>query len=780
MSEKETPKKPAGIKTGKNLRAWKYVYVNNAGSSENLNKKAVSDGINTYTFGLMFRQWEKYASVFSALKMTEEEHARVGLLGSTAAEVTFAFYGLNMVGAQVSIVSALSSFSTEKITNTIRDEKLTDFIITDDFAQPNLIAELLKNKEKLGLRNVLLLHIPIGGAATESMLSAAQESKWMYLKNWFAPICMDVLLNTYANFPVHYTTDESRENAVIIHTSGTTSGTGKPIAMSDKALNAMADSLYRVSALDFMKTDLTCGVIVDLSNAYGIINQVHVPLAVGGAIAICPAGALNPFFFKTIPEQKITLLFAVGAMFEVWMKMPKPVKFDFSSLRCIVIGGSATSAKDKKRYYEFLRANGCGEIPFINGYGISELGGACCLAPDNLEDESIGYLMPGVEMRIFDEEKQKYYGYKDRPKTGVLYLHSDCATSGKLDGKDIVQIETIDRKAYVCTNDLVHVDETGKITYLGRANRYFLNDSGIKYESGRVETEISRQSGIESCCVVPVYVKLDHDNIPMLCVKTVPGSEDAKDVIRKALLQVFSVDQSLEPHNIPARVLIAKELPRNANGKIDLYKIGQGAVEGEIFTVETVKFMDRITDFKFAPFKQEGTDMIGNAVKGIIKDMADNLPFQKNNMEDMNMMNKNPFAGFNVMNQMGSQWMNMMNPMKFMNQQPKAQPQAPKMPNFFCGMPQNMTPNFQQLNQMNQQMLNYMQQMNQQMNAHVQQMAQQMMQQSMQQNQQMMQMMNQMFQQMQAAFAKAAPAAPAAAPAEEVAEEAEPVVEETV
>ena len=70
-------------KVKKEQKAWKYLRNLNSLNSDDLNRQAVIDGNRKYTYGQMFREWERYASVFSALEMTEEQNARVGILGST-------------------------------------------------------------------------------------------------------------------------------------------------------------------------------------------------------------------------------------------------------------------------------------------------------------------------------------------------------------------------------------------------------------------------------------------------------------------------------------------------------------------------------------------------------------------------------------------------------------------------------------------------------------------------------------------------------------------------
>ena len=669
------------------------------------------DGAERYTYGDMFRAWERYAAVFSALNMTGDNHARVGILGSPSAEVIFAFYGLNMVGAEVSLISVSCAFNHRQILQTIQNEKLTDFILTDDFAQPDLIMELLSRKEALGLHNVLLQHIPVCGCTVNPAVTAAQNQKYLYLQQWLLPICMDTLLTVHAGHPIAYAPEESRETSIIVHTSGTTSGTGKPIPLSDAALNSVGVSYDRMESFRHLKEGLVCGVTVDLGSSYGIVNQIHAPLCVGGALVTVPGNAFNPALFKAVPEYGVTLLFCNEAILELWMKQTPLAAMDFSPLRCVVLGGSSVSSAAKHRLHEFLCEHGGKDILLINGYGLSELSGACILSTPELNDESIGYAMPGVEFCLYDEDSDTFRSMEELPASGVLYLRSDAMTCGRLDDQVIVKTEMVFGREYVCSNDYVSVDDTGKITYLGRANRYFINNDGIKYEAGRVETEIARQTGIESCGVVPVYVHILHDNIPMLCVQPVAHDGTAPEVIRQALTKVFAVDRTLAPDQLPHRAMIVDELPRNANGKIDVFRIQRGEVSGRQYKIEAIKRRGRISGILLAPTEDNGNDLLQNVMRSIAKDMMENsAPFRYFNhskTEDTEMnQNNSPFTFFNSMNQARAYMMNMMKNMAPGGQQG----QGWFFPPMMFGMPQaQQMPQMQQ--QMQQMMAMYMNQM---------------------------------------------------------------------
>ena len=784
-------------------KAWKFIRDVNSACLSDLNKTAIEDGRRKYTYGQMFREWERYASVFSALGMTGERHCRTGILGSTCAEAIIAVYGLNMVGAEVSIVPSYSALIPRKVFETIRSEKLTDFIVTDDFAQVNLLNELFAQRKELGLKNIIILHVPLAGVTVNRALTAAQDTKYSYLKMYCGPICMDELLKAYGDYPVQYDDGTVCDTAFILHTSGTTSGTGKPVALSDRAFNAAAATFYRMDDLHLPWDNLVTAVIVDLSNAYSMVDQVHLAFAVGAALVTVPGGILNPMFYKAIAKHRITFLFTVSAMFERWMKKTEKLKLDFSSLRFAVLGGAAVSAADKRRYYNFMKTYGAEDVTVLNGYGITELGGACCLSSADLDDEAIGYPLPDVSVRLYDEEHDRFLTENDKPCEGILYLNSPSVATPMLDGKATFEVRELEGKPYICTNDLVRLGEDGKLTFLGRARRYFINDEGRKYEAGRVETEVARQAGIETCCIVPVYIKTTHDNIPMLCVKTVEGEEAEAAVIR-ALCNIFVSGRTLSPDNIPVRVMIADEMPRNGNGKIDLFKITRGEVEGRVYTVEPVTVMDQITDFRLVQYTEKSADMIKEVFDGISAELKNSLPAntkQKETEEEKQMKNaKKLFDSFNSMNRMGMQMMkNMMGRMgqtdepqsfdensfanmpdmqkmmegmkqlnmkanagmKYMNR--KAQESLPEMQEAVQRTAQTMVPVMRQ--QMNQ-MIDCMQQMNAA--------ALKMMQTSFEQNCKVMNQIMDGVEKMAAAPAAKEAEAPAEAPAEEAPEETKP------
>ena len=650
-------------KVKKEQKAWKYLRDMYGQKGSELNKLAIIDGEIQYTYAQIFREWERYAAVFTALDMTEEQNARVGVLGSPYPEVFFASYGLNMVGAQVSLIASWSSFSVSKLEESILQEKLTDFIITDEIAQPDLIHELLLKRKELGLHHVILLHVHLGGDSVSSAITAAQELKYASLKQFYNPICMDTLLMCFGNGPVQYAQQETADTAFILHTTGTTSGAGKPVPMSDLATNEAAARFLMLKNLSLPFDNLVSMVVVDVSTSYGFVDQVHLPFVMGATVVIVPLGILNPLTYKVISSCHISFMFSVSSMFDRWIKMPEDVHFDFSSLKFVALGGTSVSAADKKRYNEFLEAHGGKDVMILNGYGLTEMGGACCLSSPELDDESIGYPMPGFTIRLYDEENDRYFSPEKEGGDGILYLNSLSMSTPELDGKAVVEVKSIDGKPYVCTKDHVRVDPDGRITYLGRATRFFLNEEGRKYDSGRVETEFSRLKDIENCAIIPVLHKMHHDTVPMLCVQTVERAGVPRDVILNALRQVFLEKKLLSEEYIPYQVMLVEKFPLNSNGKIDLYQLSHGKVSGDMYTVEPVRSQDQLSDFNLIPCEAGQTDVIAQILEDMSEDIKNSMPGKKRGNSNKNQAstketNSRLYEDFDLRRYLYQQWMN--------------------------------------------------------------------------------------------------------------------------
>ncbi len=583
-------------------KMWKLIKETNSVNDERLNNIAIMDGQRSYTYRQMFREWERYAEIFAALGITGKNHSRVAVTSAIATEVIFSTYALNMLGASVSIMYENETMLPKRFREMIRAEHITDVILVDFCIIPSFLKDLLNDKDELGLKNIIIIHSEVSGPCTSGTM--AKSANWIYeqIRNVRGAVFLRDLFHRYETTPFTAVRTTDDESAVVFHTSGTTKGIHKPIPMSDRAMNEAAIRMLDIPQAQEFVGKARVLISVDPANAYGMINQIHMPLTMGCTLAIVPMGANTLSFCHAITYYKADVVFTSATFIEAWCGAVAAgnLNVDFSSLKMMVIGGSYISDESMKRYNDFLAANGA-SIKITNGYGLSEAGGACILANPESKDDEIGYPLPGISIKIYDQDEDKYYDISEGERSGVMYIGSSSLSSGKLDGETYFEPEDIDGKPYICTYDQVRVNENGSITFLGRMDRYYVNNEGVRFDAGLVETLMSKQDGIKECAVIPLYDKVLHDTQPGLVVSVHETDKSPEAVVKEAMVKEFIAEGHFEETNLPVMCSIVPGLPHNAAGKIDVHGITSGEIPGMHFSVTPIRIEDKLADIILAP-----------------------------------------------------------------------------------------------------------------------------------------------------------------------------------
>ena len=609
--EKKQPKetkKRLESGTPANQKCWSFIREMNSGSEEKLDSTAIRDGYRTYTYRQMFRHWERYAEAFSAVNICEENHSRVMLIGTPLTETIFAFYGLNMTGASVSLIYHFDLYDEKNIRSMIEKEKITDLVVSELFAFPKLLKRLLRDRELLGLRNIIVLESPMGGEYAIPALEALRRLNAAMFRELSGGLMMEDLLREHEAFPIRYGSEQSTDSAVILHTTGTVSGIHKPVPMSDRAMNSFVLSALKAKETfpDFRAAPahmVSC-LTLNMSWVYAMVDMLHTSLGLGMEVVTLPIGGSNPRYAEAIEKYGINILFTSKAILDSWNKTMPDI--DLSRLKIVFMGGSYVSPEFKKSFNEYLRS--CGSSArIINGYGLSELGGACIISPSDREDDAIGYPLPGFKVKIFSEEEKKFYDLSDGPRTGVLFISSPTMSTGKLDDTVFFKLEKIGRDEYFNSNDLVRVNEDGSMTCIGRSNQFFVNNEGVRFDAGLVQNAVSSQPGIAACGLIPEFHKTLHDNVPILYVEVSGEKAEELVTVRKALIQVFIHDGMLADTNMPSQCVLVDSIPLNTGGKVDTKRLSSGTVKGRRFHVKPVKPNGVITDILLLP-ATEGED----------------------------------------------------------------------------------------------------------------------------------------------------------------------------
>lgn len=574
---------------------WEFIRELNSCSEDRLNATALKDGGREYSYRQMFRRWERYSAVFSELGIGEKHRSRAALTGLPCSETLFAYFALNMTGASVSMVYQMDMEDEEVWENVVKEEHITDIILTDYKTSPAMLRSLLRSKYRLGIRNIIIMSVPVRGDLADWGEPEAAERNRRRLRRFRGVLFMDDLLRQYEGYPACTGKGGQDETAVIVHTTGTTSAVHKPVPMSDRALNESSARLLRDDRFAMLHGTAVSCLFLHVAGGFAFFDMMLLPLAFGGKIIMMPAFETHPDRMRAMIRYGGNVMFSMPHMFEMLIRLP--IRPDLSSLKFVFMGAAYASLEAKKRYDKYLEECGA-DVKISIGYGMTEMGGACLLSPPDPDKTMIGYPLPGVKAMICDEIDEKYYRIEDGPRTGGLLLSSAGLSGGRLGSRTYFELIEIDGDKYLDTNDLVDVNEDGSITYVGRTNRYFVNQEGVRFDAGLVETAVSQQPDIESCGLAPVLDKLKHDTVPVLYVQVADSAKDPVKTLTEALRNAFIVEGRIKETNLPTQCVITDHIPYNAGGKVDVHKIISQEIEGRTFDIEAEYSDGELTGIK--------------------------------------------------------------------------------------------------------------------------------------------------------------------------------------
>ena len=382
----------------------------------------------------------------------------------------------------------------------------------------------------------------------------------------------------------------------------------KPVPLTDKAMNAFVVSALKAKDTyeDFKNVPkhMITYLTLNMSWVYAMVDMLHTPLGLGMEIVSLPFGATNPRYSEAIQHYGINVLFTSKTILDSWLKTMPDI--NLSKLKVVFMGGTYLSPEFKQKFNDYLKS--CGSTArVINGYGLSEMGGACLLCPTDRKDDAIGFLLPGFKAKILVEDENRYYDISEGPRTGVLLLSSPTMSTGKLGDEVFFTLERIDDEDYFNTHDLVRVNEDGSLACIGRSNQYFVNNAGVRFDAGLIENAVTAQPGIAACGLTPEFHKILHDNVPVLYVEMSEKGAGSLTVLRKALIQVFITDGKLEDTNLPSQCVIVESMPLNTGGKVDAKKLASGIVTGSRYSVKPVRIDGKVIDILLVP-APEGED----------------------------------------------------------------------------------------------------------------------------------------------------------------------------
>jgi long-chain acyl-CoA synthetase len=329
---------------------------------------------------------------------------------------------------------------------------------------------------------------------------------------------------------------EARAPGIILYTSGST-GKPKGAVLSHAAL-AVANASWAGPVMGLTAADRVLAAL-PLAHSFGLNGALLAPLLAGVTVVLQerfePGETL-----RAIARHRVTVFPGVATMFARILESPALDAADLSSLRLAVSGAAPCPwalARDWKQ-----RTG----VRIVRGYGMTELFRPISYLAADATDraDSIGRAVPGVELRVVDDE---------------LWIRSPAAMDGYLRAPEETAA-VLAADGWFRTGDLATVSDDGYVSIVGRKRELILR-GGYSVVPGEVEAALLGHPAVAEAAVIGVaHPELGEEVAAFVTLR--PGAQAEPPEL------IAFCRERLAGYKYPRRVTVVSEMPRSATGKI--------------------------------------------------------------------------------------------------------------------------------------------------------------------------------------------------------------------
>jgi acyl-CoA synthetase (AMP-forming)/AMP-acid ligase II len=279
--------------------------------------------------------------------------------------------------------------------------------------------------------------------------------------------------------------------------------------------------------------------------------------------------ALMPHFdpleaLRLVERERVTILIGVPMAFSMMLAVQDIDRYDLSSLLICGTGGAPCPPELAREMQERF---GCA---VHIGFGTTELAGG--IAATSLDDsgtlqaETVGQAMPGMEIRIVDEQRRELLP----GQVGELACRGENVMLGYYRAPEKTA-EVVDEEGWYYTGDLAVVDERGYLRIVGRKDDVIIR-AGVNIYPAEIERYLEAHGKIKEAAVVGVPVPIGGERTWAFIILEKRAEMTAKEVLRHCRAE-------LEAHKIPDQVRFVTDFPRASSGKPQKFLLREIALQ---------------------------------------------------------------------------------------------------------------------------------------------------------------------------------------------------------
>ncbi len=352
--------------------------------------------------------------------------------------------------------------------------------------------------------------------------------------------------------------------AAILFTSGSM-GAGKGVMTShySRANNAIlqAADLQATSGDRFL-------VALPMFHCFSLSANILAAMSVGARV-VFPRSRRTQCLLETASRHRCTVFHGVPTLFHALMTRPDFERYDLSSVRIGLVGGSYTDPEQMRRFREVFR------YELLPSLGMTEATAGITVArpgdPEAVKLTTVGHFMEHVEGRVVDPATGAPLC---TGQTGEIAIRGYCVMQGYC-GLPEQTRKAVDAEGFLHTGDLGYLDADGNLHYTGRIKPIIIR-GGENIHPAEIEACLLADGRIAQACVVGIP-DAHYGEATCACVVCADRSMK-KDQVREL------VAGRLARYKVPDHVLLFDDLPVGVKGGVRREEVRGMAVrqlEGE-------------------------------------------------------------------------------------------------------------------------------------------------------------------------------------------------------
>jgi carnitine-CoA ligase len=337
------------------------------------------------------------------------------------------------------------------------------------------------------------------------------------------------------------------EPAMIIYTSGTSSGRPKGVVTSHRLL--LHDIGLEYAAVMHATAGDRCLFVTPLfhNNALGACLGA---LAVGASV-VFPRRFSASQFWRTVDLYRPTYLFTMMPILQILLAAPVSSIERQHGMRAMFVLAAGNGAEAIEERFG---------APVVDCYGMSECPcGTYTPIGEPRRDGSAGRAFPHIELRILRADGSR----APAGEAGEVVFRHGRIFTGYLD--DPAETARVVRDGWFHTGDLGRLDEDGYFYFVDR-QKDVIRRAGENISSQEVESVLRAHPAVADLAVVAVPDPVLGERVAAVVVPSTGSSATLEE------LRAFG-RELLADYKLPEILVVRSALPRTPNGKIQKFRL---------------------------------------------------------------------------------------------------------------------------------------------------------------------------------------------------------------